>query len=128
MHENEITRQVVIAAIEVHRTLGPGLLESAYEMSLAHELELLSFGVQRQVSLPLVYKDIQCDFGYRLDLLIDNRVIVEIKAVDAINNVHIAQVLTYLKLTQCRVGLLINFNVRYLKQGIKRLVYKFPEK
>lgn len=123
MHENEVSGKVIGAAIEVHKALGPGLLESAYEMSLEREMMLQGLSVQRQVGLPLVYKDVQCDVGYRVDLLVENKVIVEVKAVEALHDVHTAQVLTYLRLSGCKVGLLINFNVARLKDGIKRLVH-----
>jgi len=122
MTENELSGKIIGAAIEVHKILGPGLLESAYESSLERELQLQGITVRRQVGLPLVYKDLKCDIGYRVDLLIENLVIVEIKSVDALNDVHMAQVLTYLKLSKLKLGLLINFNVPLLKQGIKRLV------
>ncbi|KPK91040.1 GxxExxY protein [bacterium SM23_31] len=127
MTENEISGKIIGAAIEVHKLLGPGLLESSYEMSLERELGLRGLNVQRQVSLPLVYKDVKCDIGYRIDLLVEHKVIVEIKSVELINDVHIAQMLTYLKLTNCRLSLLINFNVAILKDGIKRLVNKLTE-
>ena len=124
MNENEISRRVIGAAIEVHRLLGPGLLEAAYETSLERELQLQGIDVKRQVAFPLVYKDTKCDLGYRIDLLVENKVILEIKSVEALTDVHIAQVLTYLRLCDCRLGLLINFNVSLLKDGIKRLVNK----
>ena len=127
MTENEISEKIIGAAIEVHKLLGPGLLESAYEMSLERELNLRGLNVKRQVNLPLVYKDVKCDIGYRIDLLVEDKVIVEIKSVELINDVHIAQTLTYLKLTKCKLGLLINFNVALLKNGIKRLVNKLNE-
>jgi len=123
MEENEISRKIIGAAIEVHKVLGPGLLESAYEMGLERELKIRGLNVRRQVALPLVYKGEKCDIGYRIDLLVENKVIVEIKSVESLNNVHIAQVLTYLKLSNCKLGLLINFNVSLLKNGIKRLVH-----
>lgn len=127
MTENEISEKIIGAAIEVHKLLGPGLLESSYEISLERELDLRGLNVKRQVNLPLVYKDVKCDIGYRIDLLIEDKVIVEIKSVEQINNVHIAQMLTYLKLTNCKLGLLINFNVALLKDGIRRLVNKLNE-
>ena len=120
IEENEISRKIIGAAIEVHKVLGPGLLESAYEMGLERELKIRGLNVRRQVALPLVYKGEKCDIGYRIDLLVENKVIVEIKSVESLNNVHIAQVLTYLKLSNCKLGLLINFNVSLLKNGIKR--------
>ena len=127
MTENELSRVIIGAAIEVHKTLGPGLLESAYETCLERELVIRGLKVKRQVGLPLVYKDISCDIGYRVDLLVENKVIIEIKSVEALNDVHIAQVLTYLKLSQCKLGLLINFNVKRLKEGVKRLVNNLEE-
>jgi len=125
--ENELSKVIIGAAIEVHKTLGPGLLESAYETCLERELVIRGLKVKRQVGLPLVYKDISCDIGYRVDLLVENKVIIEIKSVEALNDVHIAQVLTYLKLSQCKLGLLINFNVKRLKEGVKRLVNNLEE-
>jgi GxxExxY protein len=115
-------KDVVDAAIAVHRTLGPGLLESAYEVCLAHELEKRGRSVLRQVALPLVYDTIKLEAGYRIDLIVDNGVIVEVKSVEAIAPVHEAQLLTYLRLSQRRLGFLINFNVALLKQGIKRMI------
>ena len=127
MTENELSKVIIGAAIEVHKTLGPGLLESAYETCLERELVIRGLKVKRQVGLPLVYKDISCDIGYRVDLLVENKVIIEIKSVEALNDVHIAQVLTYLKLSRCKLGLLINFNVKRLKEGVKRLVNNLEE-
>jgi len=118
---NKITGQIIGGAIEVHRHLGPGLLESAYEACLAYELGQRGLGVERQKPLPIVYKDIKLDQGYRIDLLIENKVIVELKVVEALTNVHEAQLLSYLKFSGCSIGLLINFNVALLKDGIKRL-------
>ena len=127
MTENEISKEIIGAAIEVHKTLGSGLLESAYETSLARELELRLIEFKRQIGLPLVYKDAACDIGYRLDFLIENKVIIEIKSVEMLTDVHVAQVLTYLKLTNCKLALLINFNVKRLKDGIRRLVNNLDE-
>ena len=124
---NRITEDIIGAAIEVHRALGPGLLESAYEACEAFELSERGRKVAQQVHLPLVYKGVQLDCGYRLDLLVDDQVIVEIKAVDAITDVHKAQLLSYLKISGKKVGLLINFNVKVLKSGIFRVVNDFPE-
>ena len=115
-------RQCIGAALQVHRALGPGLLESAYEHCLAHELALRGVKVQRQLALPVVYEGERLDAGYRLDLVVDGAAIIEIKALDALAPIHDAQVLTYLKLSGLRIGLLINFNVVLLKHGIKRLV------
>ena len=127
MRENEVSRKIIGAAIEVHKILGPGLLESAYELSLERELQIQGLKVQRQVGLPLVYKDVKCDLGYRLDLLVENTVIVEIKSVEALNDVHVAQLLTYLKLSDRKLGLLINFNVALVKDGIRRIVNNLKE-
>ncbi len=122
MELNEVSGQVIGAAIAVHRELGPGLLESAYEACLVHELRQRGIQVEQQVSQPVFYKGLQLDCGYRLDLLVENRVIVELKAVEAVLPIHEAQLLTYLKLRKLRLGLLINFNVPILKNGIKRLL------
>lgn len=122
MHVNEVTCQVVDAAMKVHSALGPGLLESAYEACLQHELIQRHFDVQRQVPLPVTYEGIRLDAGYRLDLLVADAVIVELKAVSELTPLHEAQFLSYLKLSGRKVGLLINFNVVRLREGIKRLV------
>ena len=119
---NAVTSGIIGAAIDVHRTLGPGLLESAYEACLAFELNQREMKVEQQKPLPLVYGDVKLDCGYRIDLLVDDVVIVEIKSVDSLAPIHKAQMLSYLKLSGCQVGLLINFNVKLLKQGIVRLV------
>ena len=124
MTENEISREIVDAALKVHKQLGPGLLESAYEECLYYELIKRELLVEKQKTLPLVYEEVKLDAGYRIDLLIENKVIVEIKSVEALNDVHLAQILTYLKLSGCKLGLLINFNVALIKQGIKRVVNK----
>jgi len=120
--EEELTHQIIGAAIEVHRFLGPGLLESAYHKCLAHELTLRGLLFKQEVPIPVVYKSVTLDCGYRADFIIAEKVVVEIKSVDAIAPVHEAQLLTYLKLTKCKVGLLINFNVPILKKGIVRRV------
>ena len=120
-----LSNRVIGACIEVHRTLGPGLLESAYEACLSRELALSGFAFQRQRPLPIEYTWEALDCGYRLDLVIDDLIIVEIKAVEALLPVHHAQVLTYLKLTGMSLGLLINFNVPQLKLGVKRIVHNF---
>ena len=119
---NAITDKIIGAAIEVHRHLGPGLLESAYETCLAYELDLLGFVFERQKPLPIVYKDIYLDQGYRIDLLVNNQIIVELKVVEQLNPVHEAQLLSYLKFSGCKIGLLINFNVKLLRNGIRRFV------
>ena len=118
---NTFTEKIIGAAIEVHRTVGPGLLESAYEECLAHELHLQGLNYERQAPLPLVYKSAKLDCGYRLDFLVENTVVVELKAIDALHPIHIAQILTYMKLGNWPIGLLINFNVPCLKDGLKRL-------
>ena len=118
---NDLTGKVIGAAIEVHKALGPGLLESAYEECLSHELDLKKIQYERQKPLPVQYKDVKLDCGYRLDLIVENRLIVELKACESLLPIYEAQLLTYLKLTNIKVGLLINFNVPVLKEGIKRL-------
>jgi GxxExxY protein len=123
MEINNLTYLILKCAYKVHSALGPGLLESAYEECLFYELNLQGVKVEKQKALPLVYQEVKLDVGYRLDLLVDNRVVVEIKSVESFNEVHMAQVLTYLKLSKCKIGLLINFNVKSLQQGIKRLIY-----
>ena len=122
LESEEFARQIVDAALVVHRTLGPGLLESVYEICLEHELRKRGLAVGRQVSLPVVYDGAELDAGLRLDLIVGRRVVVELKAVEALLPVHKAQVLTYLKLTGHRLGLLINFNVPLIRDGIKRIV------
>jgi GxxExxY protein len=124
---NQVTQEVIGAAIEVHRALGPGLLESAYEACLAFEIAERGLQVQRQKPLPVVYKGAKLDCGYRLDLLVEHAVIVEIKSVDQLVPLHTAQLLSYLKLSGCNLGLLINFNVRVLKDGVRRVVNNFPD-
>lgn len=119
---NRITSGIIGAAIKVHRALGPGLLESAYEACLAYELGQQGLKVEQQKPLPLVYQEVNLDCGYRLDLLVEEEVIVEVKAVDRLAPIHQAQLLSYLKLSGCEVGLLINFNVKVLKEGICRMV------
>jgi GxxExxY protein len=118
--DKELTGGIIGAAIEVHRCLGPGLLESCYEECLARELQLRSVVFERQKGLPVVYKDVKLECGYRIDLLVDSRIVVELKAIETIAPVHEAIVLTYLRLSGCKVGLLINFNVAVLKDGIRR--------
>ena len=119
---NNVTSGIIGAAIDVHRALGPGLLESAYEACLAYELIQREMKVEQQKPLPLIYRDVQLDCGYRIDLLVDDAVILEIKSVDSLAPIHQAQLLSYLKLSGCEVGLLINFKVKLLKQGIVRMV------
>lgn len=122
MTENQISKEIVDAALKVHKQLGPGLLESAYEECLTYELIQRDLYLERQKVLPLVYEEVKLEAGYRIDLLIERKVIIEIKAVEALNDVHLAQILTYLKLSGCKLGLLINFNVALIKQGIRRVV------
>ena len=122
MTENEISKIIFNCALKIHRTLGPGLLESAYEACLYYELSKSGLNVQRQKALPLIYEEVKLDVGYRVDLLIENKVIIEIKAISQLIDVHRAQVLTYLRLTDCKLGMLINFNVSLIKDGIKRVV------
>ncbi len=124
---DSITRRIIGAAIEVHRRLGPGLLESAYEACLAFELRQLGYKVEQQKPLPVVYKEVKLDCGYRLDLVVEESVVVEVKAVEQLAPIHQAQLLSYLRLSNKRVGLLINFHVRVLKQGLKRIVNEFPD-
>jgi GxxExxY protein len=119
---NGITEKIIGAAIQVHRVLGPGLLESAYEACLAFELGRRGLKVERQKPLPLIYERVQLECGYRIDLLVEGSVVVEIKSVEALAPIHEAQVMSYLKLSGCKVALLINFNVRMLKDGIRRFV------
>ena len=117
-----ITESIIGCAIEVHRALGPGLLESAYEACLVHELELKQHRVQRQAALPLRYKGIQIDCGYRIDLLVDDQIICELKSVERIESIHEAQLLSYLKLSGLHLGLLLNFKVKVLRNGIRRVI------
>jgi GxxExxY protein len=124
---NKITEKIIGAAINVHRVLGPGLLESAYEACLAFEVVECGLKVEQQKPLPVIYKSVRLDCGYRLDLIVEDLVIVEIKSVDQLLPIHEAQLLSYLKLSGCNVGLLINFNVKLLKAGIRRMVNELPE-
>ena len=120
MLDNEITQHIIGAAIEVRKQLGPGLLESAYEECLCHELATRKINFERQKPIPLVYKEVKLDCGYRLDILVEGRIVVELKSVDGLGPIHEAIILTYLKLSSHKLGLLINFNVPLLKNGIKR--------
>jgi GxxExxY protein len=122
MDENALSKVIIGAAIQVHRELGPGLLESAYEECLAYELSSQYVPFERQQAIPVLYKGIQLDCGFRVDLLVGGLVIVELKAVDELAPIHDAQVLTYLKLTGCKLGLLLNFNALRMRNGIRRLV------
>ncbi|MEY4181068.1 MAG: hypothetical protein RLY70_4643 [Planctomycetota bacterium] len=122
MEFDELSNRVIGCAIEVHRHLGPGLLESAYEQCLAHELSCNEIAFQLQLALPVQYKEVRLDCGYRIDILIENRLIVELKSVAEIKGIHEAQLLTYMKLAGVKIGLLMNFNVTKLRDGIKRFV------
>ena len=122
MEINQITEKIIGCAIEVHKQLGPGLLESAYEECLFYEIINSGLNVKKQLTLPLVYKEIKLDAGYRIDLIVENQVIVEIKSVDALAEIHKAQLMTYMKLANIKLGLLINFNVLRLKDGIVRWI------
>ncbi|RIJ48432.1 GxxExxY protein [Maribellus luteus] len=122
METNELTGKIIQCAIEVHKALGPGLLESSYKECLFFELQEAGLKVEKENALPLVYKDVKLDCGYRIDLLVEDQIVVELKSVEALNDVHMAQILTYLKLQKLRYGLLINFNVARLKDGLKRVV------
>lgn len=124
---NQITDTIIGAAIQVHKALGPGLLESAYEACLAFELGESGLRIEQQKPLPVVYRKVKLDCGHRLDLLVEDAVIVELKIVDRLAPIHKAQLLSYLKLSGCKVGLLINFNVKILKDGIVRMVNDFPD-
>ena len=125
---NKITETIIGAAIEVHRELGPGLLEAAYEACLCIELIKRGLTVERQKATPLMYRGVHVGTGYRVDLLVENAVVVEVKAVDRIDPVHLAQVLSYLRFMSCKVGLLLNFNVKWLAEnGIRRVVNDFPD-
>ncbi|MCZ8230555.1 GxxExxY protein [Flavobacterium sp.] len=122
MNENEISKIVFECALRVHKVLGPGLLESAYEECLFYELKKANLKVEKQKSLLLVYEEVKLDVGYRIDILVEDKFIVEIKAVETLNDVHLAQLLTYLKLSDCKLGLLINFNVKLFKEGVRRVI------
>ena len=121
MTENDISYKILDAAFKVHSALGPGLLESSYQAVLAYELKKMGLFVEKEKSLPLIYEEVHLEVGYRIDIMVENKVIIEVKSVEAFNDVHLAQVLTYLKLSDCK-GLLLNFNVKSMKQGIKRVV------
>jgi GxxExxY protein len=122
MTENELSKIVFDCALKVHQNLGPGLLESAYEECLFYELKKTGLQVEKQKSLPLIYEEVKLDVGYRLDIIVENKLILEIKSVETLNDIHFAQLLTYLKLTNCKLGLLMNFNVTLIKNGIRRIV------
>jgi GxxExxY protein len=122
MNINELTRLIIGGGIEVHRQLGPGLLESAYEECLAYELGQIGLNIERQKGVPIVYKEVKLDYGYRIDILVENLVVIELKSVEALTPVHEAQILTYMKFAEKKIGLLINFNVNVLKNGLRRYV------
>ena len=122
MTEEVISKIVFEAALRVHKALGPGLLESAYEECLYYELKKTNLKVEKQKPLPLVYEEVKLEIGYRIDIIIEDKFIIEIKSVEALNDVHLAQLLTYLRLTDCKLGLLINFNVKLLKNGVRRVI------
>lgn len=122
MNENELSEIIIGGAINVHKKLGPGLLESAYAECLSHELVKAGIYIEKQKPLPLIYDEVKLECGYRADIVVENKVIIETKSVEALNEVHFAQLLTYLKLSNCKLGLLINFNVLRVKEGIKRVV------
>ena len=124
---DQITRRIIGAAIEVHKTVGPGLLESAYQVCLAFELREQGLKVEEQLPLPVIYKNVKLDCGYRIDLLVENEIVVEIKAIESLAPIHDAQLLSYLRLSRKRVGLLMNFHMRVLRDGLKRIVNEFPD-
>lgn len=119
---NLLSQKIIGAALEVHKTLGPGLLESAYQKCLIYELKEQGFEVEKEKALPIVYKDIRLDHGYRIDLLVENKIVLELKTVEYLTDVHDAQILTYLKLGEYPLGLLINFHTKLLKNGLKRFI------
>jgi len=122
MELERLFKKVLDLSFQVHTALGPGLLESAYQECLYYEVQQSGLKVDKQVAMPLVYKDVKLDAGYRLDLFVEKKVIIEIKSVESLADIHMAQILTYLKLSGCKLGLLVNFNVRHLKDGIKRVI------
>ena len=122
MTENELAKMVFDAGMKVHKALGAGLLESAYEECLFYELQKSGLFVEKQKALPLIYEDVKLDAGYRIDLLVERKLVVEIKSVETLNDLHLAQILTYLKLSNCKLGLLINFNTVLFKNGVKRVI------
>jgi GxxExxY protein len=121
MTENEISYKIIGAALELHKSSGPGLLESAYEHALAYDLSEMGFVVKQQVPMPFIYKGVKQDVGYRIDIIVNNKVLIEIKSVENLAPVHFSQTLTYLKLSEMKLGLLINFNTKLLKEGIHRI-------
>jgi GxxExxY protein len=128
MIENKLSELAIGCAMKVHTALGPGLLESAYEECLYYELCKSNLFVEKQKPMPLIYEDVKLDCGYRIDIMIENKLVLEIKAVEKFNEIHLAQILTYLKLSKCQLGLLLNFNTLHLKNGIKRVINTSIEK
>ena len=122
MTENELSKVVFESGLKVHKTLGPGLLESAYEECLYYELAKTGLQIQKQVALPLVYEEVKLEAGYRVDIFVEKKLIIEVKSVETLNNIHLAQVLTYLMLSGCKLGLLINLNTTLFKDGVKRII------
>ncbi len=122
MTENEIANKVIGVAIEIHKALGPGLLESAYKECMYYKIQKSGLWVEKEKPMPLIFEEVKLDCGYRIDLLVENKFVIEIKSVEALNDIHLAQILTYLKLGNYKLGLLINFNVVLLKDGIKRVI------
>ena len=122
MDENELSNKIIGLAIEVHKALGPGLLESAYKECLFYKIQQEGLKVEKEKAMPLVFENVHLECGYRMDLLVENKLVIEIKSVDALNDVHLAQTLTYMKLGNFKLGLLINFNVVLLKHGLKRVI------
>jgi GxxExxY protein len=122
MTENEIANKIVGIALEVHKVLGPGLLESAYKECLAFKLQEMGFNIHEEKPMPLIFEEVKLECGYRIDILVENKVVIEIKSVEGLNDIHLAQILTYMKLGNYKLGLLINFNVSLLKNGIKRVI------
>lgn len=122
MNENEISKVILDCAFKVHTTLGPGLLESAYQECLFYEISKKDLRIEKEKSMPLIYEEVKLDCGYRIDLLVEDKVVIELKTVEVFNDVHIAQTLTYMRLSGCKLGLLLNFYVKSLKDGIKRLI------
>src|SRR5574344_255605 len=123
--ENQITEAIIGCAIKVHKALGPGLLESAYQECLFYELRKAGLKVEKEKPLPLIYEDVKLDCGYRVDLMVEDQIILELKSIEELTDIHLAQVLTYLKLADCKLGLLINFNTLQLVKGIKRVINKY---
>jgi GxxExxY protein len=120
--EEHISKIVFESALKVHKVLGPGLLESAYEECLFYELKKTNLKIEKQKPIPLIYEEVKLEIGYRIDIIIEDKFIVEVKSVESLNDVHLAQLLTYLKLSDCKLGLLINFNVKLLKNGVRRVI------